>query len=53
MGTEFTDKNLKIYTINYLDLKRNLSIIFEEQFSFKMVDWKQVNEGKIMVGVRK
>ena len=52
-GVEFIGKNLKIYTINYPDLKRNLSIIFETDFPFEIVGWKCVNDGKVIVAVRK
>jgi hypothetical protein len=52
-GTEFTGKKLKIYTLDYPDLKRNLSIVFEGKFPFEIVGWKRVGDGKIAVGVRK
>lgn len=39
--------------MNYLDLKRNLPIIFERDFPFEMVGWKQVSDWKIMVVVTK
>ena len=53
VGTEFTGKKLRMYTLDYPDLKRNLSIIFEEEFPFEIVGWKRVSEGKVAVGVRK
>ena len=53
VGTEFTGKKLKIYSVDYPDLKRNLSIIFEEEFPFEIVGWKRVSEGKVVFGVRK
>ena len=43
-GTEFTGKKLKTYTLDYPDLKRNLSIIFESNFPFEIVGWKRVSE---------
>jgi hypothetical protein len=52
VGTEFTGKKLKIYTLDYPDLKRNLSIVFEGAFPFEIVGWKRVSEGKVAVGVR-
>lgn len=52
-GTEFIGKKLKIYSLNYPDLKRDLSIIFEANFPFEIVGWKEVKDGKIVVGVRK
>ena len=53
VGTEFTGKKLRMYTLDYPDLKRNLSIVFEEEFPFEIVGWKRVSEGKVAVGVRK
>ena len=53
VGTEFMGKKLKMYTLDYPDLKRNLSIVFEEGFPFEIVGWKRVSEGKVAVGVRK
>ena len=53
LGTEFTGKKLKIYTLDYPDLKRNLSIVFEGDFPFGIAGWKRVSEGKVAVGVRK
>lgn len=52
-GTEFAGKKLKIYNLDYLDLKRNLSIIFEANFPFEIVGWKRVGDGKVAVGVRR
>ncbi len=52
-GTEFTGKKLKIYSLDYPDLKRNLSIVFEGDFPFEIVGWKRVSEGKVAVGVKK
>ncbi len=52
-GTEFTGKKLKIYNLDYSDLKRNLSIVFESDFPFEIVGWKRVSDGKVAVGVRK
>lgn len=51
--TEFIGKKLKIYSLNYPDLKRVLSIIFEANFPFEIVGWKRVGDGKVAVGVRK
>ncbi|PWK26131.1 hypothetical protein LV89_02611 [Arcicella aurantiaca] len=51
-GKEFTGKKLKIYSLNYPDLKRNLSIIFEENSPFKIVGWTEENEGKVVIGRR-
>lgn len=53
VGTEFTGKKLKIYSLDYPDLKRNLSIIFESEFPFEIVGWKQVSDGNVAVGLRK
>ena len=53
VGTEFTGKKLKIYSLDYPDLKRNLSIVFEGEFPFEIVGWKRVSEGKVAVGIRK
>jgi hypothetical protein len=53
VGTEFTGKKLKIYTVDYPDLKRNLLIVFEGEFPFEIVGWKRVGEGKVAVGVRR
>ena len=52
-GIEFMSKKLKIYNLKYSDLKRNLSIIFETDFPFEIVGWKCVNNGKVVVAVRK
>lgn len=52
-GTEFTGKKLKIYSLDYPDLKRKLSIVFESEFPFEIVGWKRVSDGKVSVGVRK
>ncbi|MEY4541853.1 MAG: hypothetical protein RLZZ306_3610, partial [Bacteroidota bacterium] len=52
-GTEFTGKKLQIYTLDYPDLKRNLSIVFEGDFPFEIVGWKRVSDGKVAVGVKK
>lgn len=52
-ATEFTGKKLKIYTLDYPDLKRNLSIIFESEFPFEIVGWKRISDGKVAVGMRK
>ena len=49
-GTEFTGKKLQLYSLDYPDLKRNLSIIFESDFPFEIVGWKRVSEGKVAVG---
>ena len=51
--TEFKGKKLKIYNLNYSDLKRNLSIIFEANSPFEIVGWKGVNDGNVVVAVRK
>ena len=53
IGTEFTGKKLQLYTLDYPDLKRNLSIVFEGDFPFEIVGWKRVSDGKVAVGVRK
>ena len=53
LGTEFTGKKLKIYSLDYPDLERNLSIIFEGDFPFEIVSWKRVGDGKVAIGVRK
>lgn len=53
LGTEFTGRKLRIYSLDYPDLKRNLSIIFEKEFPFEIVGWKWVSDGKVAVGVRK
>ncbi len=53
VGTEFTGKKLKIYNLDYSDLKRNLSIVFEGDFPFEIMGWKRVGDGKVAVGVRK
>ena len=50
--TEFKGKKLKIYSLDYPDLKRNLSIVFEGEFPFEIVGWKRVSDGKVAVGVR-
>ncbi|MES2519461.1 MAG: hypothetical protein V4585_15210 [Bacteroidota bacterium] len=52
-GREFIGKKLKIYSLNYPDLKRNLSIIFEGDFPFQIVGWQEENEGKVVIGRRK
>jgi hypothetical protein len=53
VGTEFTGKKLKIYSLNYPDLKRNLSIIFKSDFPFEIVGWIRISDGKVAVGVKK
>ena len=53
IGTEFTGKKLQLYTLDYPDLKRNLSIVFEGDFPFEIVGWKRVSDGKVAIGVRK
>jgi hypothetical protein len=53
VGTEFTGKKLQLYNLDYPDLKRNLSIVFEGDFPFEIVGWKRVSDGKVAVGVRK
>jgi hypothetical protein len=53
VGTEFTGKTLKIYTIDYPDLKRNLSIIFEREFPYQIEGWKRISDGKVAMGIRK
>ena len=53
LGTEFTGKKLKIYSLEYPDLKRNLSIVFEGNFPFEIVGWKRMSGGEVGVGVRK
>ncbi len=52
-GIEFMSKKLKIYNLKYSDLKRNLSIIFEANSPFEIVGWKGVNDGNVVVAVRK
>ena len=52
-GIEFFGKKLKIYTIDYPDLRRNLSIIFETDFPFEIVGWRELADRKINVGMRK
>jgi hypothetical protein len=49
---EFTGKKLKIYSLDYPDLKRNLSIVFEGEFPFEIVGWKRISDGKVAIGVR-
>jgi hypothetical protein len=49
-ATEFKGKKLMIYTLDYPDLKRNLSIIFESEIPFEIVGWKRVSDGKVAVG---
>ncbi len=51
-GTEFTGKKLKIYSLDYPDLKRNLSIVFETNFPYEIVGWKRISDGKIATGLR-
>ena len=53
LGTEFTGKKLKIYSLGYPDLKRDLSIVFEGDFPFEIVGWKRMSDGEIGIGVRK
>ena len=53
LGTEFTGKKLKIYSLDYPDLKRNLSIVFEGDFPFEIVGWKRMSGGEVGIGVRK
>ena len=52
-GTEFIGKKLKIYSLDYPDLKRNLSIVFESNFPFEIVGWKRVGDGKVAVGIKR
>lgn len=52
-GIEFIGKKLKIYNLKYFDLKHDLSIIFGTDFPFEIVGWKCVNDGKVIVAVRK
>ncbi len=52
-GKEFTGKKLKIYNLDYPDLKRNLSIIFEADFPFEIIGWKRVSDGKVAMGMKK
>lgn len=52
-ATEFTGKKLKIYTLDYPDLKRNLSIVFEGAFPYEIMGWKRISDGKVAVGVKK
>jgi hypothetical protein len=49
-GREFTGKKLKIYNLDYPDLKRNLSIIFESEFPHEILGWKRISDGKIAFG---
>ena len=53
IGTEFTGNKLQLYTLDYPNLKRNLSIVFESDFPFEIVGWKRVSDGKVAIGVRK
>lgn len=53
LGTEFKGRKLKIYTLNYPDLKRNLSIVFEANFPFEILGWKRESDGKIAIGLKK
>lgn len=53
LGTEFTGKKLKIYSLEYPDLKRNLSIVFEGNFPFEIVGWKRMSGREVGIGVRK
>lgn len=53
IGTEFTGKKLMVYSLDYTDLKRKLSIVFEQNFPFEIVGWKRVSEDKVAIGVRK
>jgi hypothetical protein len=48
-GNEFTGKRLKTYSLNYPDLKRSVSIFFEEHFPFQIVGWQEENEGKVVI----
>lgn len=49
-GTEFKGTKLKNYTLNYPDLKRSLSIIFEQGFPHEIVGWKRVSDEKVATG---
>ena len=53
LGTEFTGKKLKIYSLEYPDLKRNLSIVFEGNFPFEIVGWKRMSGREVGIRVRK
>jgi len=50
MEKEFKGKKLKIYSLDYLDLKRKLSIVFEAEFPFEIVGWRRVDDRKVSVG---
>jgi len=52
-GKEFTGKKLKTYSLNYPDLKRSLSIVFEADSPFQIVGWQEENEGKVVIGKSK
>jgi hypothetical protein len=51
-GTEFMGKKLKIYSLDYPDLKRSLSIVFEGNFPFQIVGFSETINGKTMSGKR-
>jgi hypothetical protein len=43
------DKKLKIYSLDYPDLKRKLDIIFEASFPFQIIEFKETIEGKTII----
>ena len=46
----FGTKKLKIYSLDYPELKRKLEIIFEANFPFQIVEFRETIEGKTVVG---
>lgn len=45
-------KKLKIYLLDYPALKRKFDIIFEANFPFQIIEFRETNEGKIVNGTR-
>ena len=45
-------KNQKIYSLDYPILKRKLEIIFEANFPFQIIEFKETIEGKMVKGTR-
>ena len=45
-GNDFTGKNLKSYTLEFTDLKRTISYLYESVSPYKIVGWIETYNGK-------
>lgn len=45
-GTDFSEKKLKVFSLDYPEKKRSVAIIFQEAFPYKIMGWTETNISK-------